>query len=82
MSAAVMTSKGQLTIPKDVRDRLKLKAGDRIEFSQDEFGVVTLHPKNGDIRALRGIVPKPRQAATLEDMERAIIRGANGELDI
>lgn len=82
MSAAVMTSKGQITVPKDVRDKLKLKAGDRVEFSQDEFGNFTLHPKNGDIRELRGFLPKPTKPVSDEEIRDAIERGWAGEVDV
>ena len=39
---ATLTSKGQLTIPKAIRDRLGLKPGDRVDFSQTGEGVVEL----------------------------------------
>ncbi|MBN1894039.1 AbrB/MazE/SpoVT family DNA-binding domain-containing protein, partial [bacterium] len=35
---STMTSKGQLTVPKKVRERLKLHAGDKLEFIFDEAG--------------------------------------------
>lgn len=44
MSIGTLTSKGQITIPNDVRKRLRLKAGDRIEFKVEPDGKVTLQP--------------------------------------
>lgn len=82
MATAVMTSKGQMTIPKSVRDRLRLKPGDRIDFVVESDRKVSLFAVTGDVRELKGIVPKPRRAVTLEEMEKAISRGARGLLDI
>jgi AbrB family looped-hinge helix DNA binding protein len=45
MSTAALTSKGQVTIPKDVRDRLGLRKGDRIEFRIGPDGTTTLVTK-------------------------------------
>ncbi len=42
MPYATMTSKGQLTVPKDVRDLLELSSGDRVEFTADDRGGVTM----------------------------------------
>jgi antitoxin PrlF len=58
MAAATLTSKGQITLPKSVRDRLGVGAGDRIEFIESEQGFLIL-PATRDIRTLKGIVPKP-----------------------
>jgi AbrB family looped-hinge helix DNA binding protein len=71
-----LTSKGQFTLPKALRDKLHLSAGDRIEFVIDEDGSVRLLVKRESIRRLKGMLPKPRRPVSLEDMERAIEQGA------
>lgn len=76
MSAAKMTSKGQITVPKDVRLRLNLKAGDRVLFVVENDGAVRMRAANKDISSLVGILPKPKRAATLEEIQEAIQRGA------
>ncbi len=40
MASATLTSKGQLTVPKSVREALGLESGDRIEFVETEKGAV------------------------------------------
>jgi antitoxin PrlF len=71
MAAATLTSKGQITLPKSVRDRLGVEAGDRVEFIESEQGFLIL-PATRDIRALKGIVPKPSSPISIEDMNRAV----------
>jgi AbrB family looped-hinge helix DNA binding protein len=78
MPTATVTSKGQVTLPKEVRDRLGLRAGDRIEFVETERGYVVV-PATQDIRAIRGIVPKPRRPVSVEEMNRAIRRMGTDE---
>jgi len=72
MSEATLTSKGQVTIPKAVREKLKLQTGDRIDFVDTEKGII-LVPVTRDLRALRGIL-KGRVASpvTVEQMNQAI----------
>ena len=72
---ATMTSKGQLTIPKDVRDELNLKAGTRL-YVQVRNGEVVAMPKNRSISDLFGSLGVPPQGAgaTLEDFDEAIGR--------
>ena len=73
MPIATITSKGQVTIPKDVRERLHLKAGDQVDFEVAQDGVVRMTAVDCDIRQLRGILRKRgRRAVSLEEMERAI----------
>lgn len=43
MSIGTITSKGQITIPKDVRDALHLVAGSRVRFVKNEHGLYELH---------------------------------------
>jgi AbrB family looped-hinge helix DNA binding protein len=73
MTAAVITSKGQITIPVDVRRRLGLGAGDRIEFVEIEKGLFAIRPATGDVRALKGMIKAPAKPVTIEDMNEAIL---------
>jgi AbrB family looped-hinge helix DNA binding protein len=74
---AAITSKGQATIPKAVRDHLHLRPGDRVRFFIHPDGSVVLLPRVS-VTALRGMI-KPRvPPVTLEDMDRAIAKGASG----
>ena len=70
---ATMTSKGQLTIPKDVRDELNLTTGTRFFISVRD-GQVVAHPKNKRIADLAGILGTPPKGggATLEDFDNAV----------
>ncbi|MDD5329129.1 MAG: AbrB/MazE/SpoVT family DNA-binding domain-containing protein [Sulfuricella sp.] len=77
MTTATMTTKGQVTIPLDVRQRLGLDAGDRIEFVELESGEYAIKPAIDDVRSLKGLLRKPSKPVTVEDMDNAIrTRGA------
>jgi AbrB family looped-hinge helix DNA binding protein len=71
-----MTSKGQITIPKEVREAVGLDTGQRVSFLVREDGVVELRPENVDLLSLCGIIKPAVRGVTLEDMEEAIHRGA------
>jgi antitoxin PrlF len=59
MPTATLTSKGQTTIPREVRAFLKLKPGDKLEFKVDEAAqTVTLKAANIHISSLRGILKR------------------------
>ena len=70
---ATMTSKGQLTIPKEVRDELNLKAGTQF-YILVRNGELVAMPKNKQIADLAGILGTPPHGAgaTLEDFDEAI----------
>lgn len=73
MPTATLTSKGQITIPKEIRDRLRLQTGHRVEFEIDKNGKVSLIPRNKDIRSLKGIIRSKRKTpVTVEEMNQAI----------
>ena len=74
MIEAKMTSKGQITVPKDVRMKLNLKPGDRVRFVIEADGRVRLWPAKRDISELVGVLPKPRRALSIEEMDEAIGR--------
>ena len=74
MTQATLTSKGQITIPKEVRERLGVEAGDRLEFVEQERGVYKVVAATKDVRHLKGLVPKPRRAVSVEEMNAAVRR--------
>lgn len=74
MSKATLTSKGQITIPKVVRERLGVEAGDRLEFVEQESGVYKVIAATRDVRHLKGLVPKPRRPVSVEEMKAAVRR--------
>ena len=56
MTTATLTSKGQLTLPKVLRDELNLKPGDKVDFVRDSAGGYRLKPANTDVRELSGFL--------------------------
>jgi len=71
---ATITAKGQVTVPKTIRDKLRLAPGDKIDFiliSGDEVRVV---PVTASVKDLKGMVPRPRKPVTLEQMDDAIAK--------
>ena len=77
MASATLTSKGQITIPKEVRERLGVEAGDRLEFVEEEKGVYKVVAATKDVRHLKGLVPKPSRAVSVEKMNQAVRRAVN-----
>ena len=67
-----VTTKGQITVPKPIREHLKLTTGDRIEFLIGVNGNVTIMPATADVRELKGMVTKPAKKVTVADMIQAI----------
>ena len=74
MTRATLTSKGQITIPKEVRERLGVEAGDRLEFVEQERGVYKVVAATRDVRHLKGFVTKPRRPVSVEEMNAAVRR--------
>ena len=72
MTTATMTSKGQVTIPADVRQRMGLGTGDRIEFVELDAGGFAIKPAIDDVRSLKGLLRKPGKPVSVDDMNAAI----------
>jgi AbrB family looped-hinge helix DNA binding protein len=72
MASATVTSKGQITIPRPIREALELEPGDRVAFRVDEEGRVILEPETLDLMELYGSLKPTVQGVTVEDMRRAI----------
>ncbi len=72
---ATLTSKGQLTVPKAVRDRLRLHPGDKLEFFIRDDGRLEVVAKGADIRRLKAMIPPPRKNISLEQIDQAITDG-------
>ncbi len=72
MATATITSKGQVTLPKEVRKHLQVGEGDRIDFVIDEKGKVGVVPLKRSWRDLAGIVPYSGDRPwTIEELDRA-----------
>jgi antitoxin PrlF len=69
---ATLTSKGQVTIPKEVRDALHIDAGDRVQFLVRDDGVVELRPHTVDLRDLYGVLSREGKPVSVDDMDAAI----------
>ena len=74
MAVATMTSKGQLTVPKEIRDRLGLAPGDKVEMVPGAEGghVVMRKRRTIPLEELLGSLPNNGYSLTLEEMDDAV----------
>jgi len=73
MSTSTITSKGQITLPKDVRDHLGVREGDRLDFVIAADGGVCILPLSGSVQRLRGLLRQAgAPAATLAEIDESI----------
>jgi antitoxin PrlF len=67
--ATTMTTKGQVTVPREIRDRLGLKSGDKMAFTMLSDGTVVMRPKTRRLAELAGSLTRPGQPkVAIEDM--------------
>jgi AbrB family looped-hinge helix DNA binding protein len=71
-----MTSKGQVTVPADIRAKLNLQTGDRLDFEIDNGAIRVVPVGKGTLREFMGILPKSSRVVSVEEMNEAIAEGA------
>ena len=74
MPTSLITSKGQTTIPKEIRDYLHIQPGDRVDFVVEEDGRVSLEPATSDIKELEGVLHRPGMKAVSDAEIKAAMR--------
>ena len=77
MTTATISTKGQITIPSEVRQALQVDAGDRIEFVEVEPGRYEFFAATRCVTELKGMFGKPKKTVSIDAMNAAIAqRGA------
>ena len=74
MPIATMTSKGQITIPKEIRVALGLRPGTRVDFVKEPDGTVALRPLTRRLLDLAGMIRYDGPPVTIEEMNEGIAR--------
>ena len=73
---ATLTSKAQITLPRGIRELLKLEPGDKVDFTPHPDGRVTVakatRAGQTSFAALRGLLPQPGRAYSVEEMSKAV----------
>ncbi len=73
MPTATITSKAQITLPKEIRDHLKLAEGDRVEFIIDASGEVRVRTVSGSVRKLHGLLQALDEVRGLDNRRPAAV---------
>jgi AbrB family looped-hinge helix DNA binding protein len=76
MPTATVTSKGQITIPIEVREAMRIRTGTRIQFSPRADGVWEFLPVTGSVMDLKGMIPWDGPPVSLEQIDEAIAASA------
>lgn len=77
MTKSTVTSKGQITVPKEIREKAVIHAGTQLDFQILDDGMILLIPIQRHISQLKGIVKSSRKTpVTLAEMKKAISDGA------
>ncbi len=72
MSAATVTSKGQITIPAEVRQIWGLEAGDQLEFYADHLGHLCIRPRNASATAFLDAIPARKRVSRFASDDAAL----------
>ena|SRR5215216_898122 len=71
---ATITSKGQVTIPREVREQLRLRQGHRLRFAVESGNRAVITPVSKRLSELADILPKPKRTVSVEEMDDGIRR--------
>lgn len=75
MAKAKVTSKGQVTIPKEIREKLHLNPGDKLLFEETKQGEIKISTPKKPIQDLRGILHRPgREAKSVEEINKGVTK--------
>jgi antitoxin PrlF len=75
MPTATITSKGQITLPREVRELLHVGGGDQVDFQIDEDGEIRIRPLTGSVEDLFGLLYCPQTPPrSVEDIDDTIAR--------
>jgi len=78
VAEATVNSKGEITIPIDIRRHLGLETGSRVHFVLTDARTYQVIPVNESVRSIKGLISAPALLVTLADMDRAIEAGGSG----
>jgi AbrB family looped-hinge helix DNA binding protein len=81
MELGTLTSKGQTTIPAEIRRHFGLNDGDRLQFFVEGDHIVMV-PAKGSVTELKGIIPKPDKPVSIEEMKQAVRSEASSRLEV
>ena len=76
MELSTLTSKGQMTLPIEIRKALRLHAGDKLNCFLNDKEQIVIVPAKGSVKDLKGMFPAPKKAATQEDIDNAVAEEA------
>lgn len=69
-SSSTLTSKGQTTIPQEIREGLGMQVGDKICYTQMPDGCVIMRVKSGSVLDLAGSVQVKKRAVSIKQLSR------------
>ncbi len=78
MPSASVTSKGQITLPKEVRDNLGVRTGDRVAFRVGSDGRYVIEAETLDLLDIQGAITPRRSGVTVEAMKQVVRRRGAG----
>jgi len=80
MATAAVTSKGQITIPMEVRQKMGIRPGDRVRFVEGEHGEFIMKAQKRSIMDLHGAIKWEGKPVTIKEMNETIAEGWAGLL--